>query len=393
MRSTATQITAILACAVISVGLALVPATAAPSDVVGSAIAARVPVAIPGSVVAISPAATTQQRGGLVHSAGIAFASPGVEVTQKDKRKATKLTLARSSTSVAKNKRVKLTAKLTTSGKAYSNKKVHLQYRTHGNTKWLSLGVKRTSKKGTITFTSKNLVKKTQFRATFAGTKTYQPATSTTVSVSVKTAAKKLPQCIVRDVNTTYRKQSDWARALVDHEYKLPKTYAPKDLVPVSQAGISGSGSVRKIVIKDLKAMAKAANKAGAPISVRSAYRSYATQQSTFTHWVRVNGRDRALRVSARPGHSEHQLGTALDFNTKGARTAPWTGDWGKTTSGAWMKKNAWKYGFVMSYPAGKTKQTCYNYEPWHYRYVGKEAAKEIKDRNITLREYLWELQ
>jgi D-alanyl-D-alanine carboxypeptidase len=139
--------------------------------------------------------------------------------------------------------------------------------------------------------------------------------------------------------------------------------------------------------------MTKAASKAGAPITVRSAYRSYATQQSTFKHWVRVNGKERALRVSARPGHSEHQLGTALDFNTKGARTAPWVGDWGTTTSGAWMKKNAWKYGFVMSYPAGRTKETCYGYEPWHYRYVGKEAAQEIRDRGITLREYLWERQ
>jgi D-alanyl-D-alanine carboxypeptidase len=57
------------------------------------------------------------------------------------------------------------------------------------------------------------------------------------------------------------------------------------------------------------------------------------------------------------------------------------------------MKKNAWKYGFVMSYPAGRTKETCYGYEPWHYRYVGKEAAQEIRDRGITLREYLWERQ
>jgi D-alanyl-D-alanine carboxypeptidase len=354
------------------------------------AIAAVAPISAPGSVLALSPAAAVQQRGGLVHGASSA-SDPST--SEKDKRKATTLTISSAETSVAKNKSVKLTAKLARSGKAYANKKIQLQYRAHGSKKWVTLDVKRTSNKGTITFTSKKLTKKTQFRATFAGTKTYRPATSKIVSVGIGNAARKLPQCAVRDVNTKHRRQSDWARTLVDHEYKLPKSYRPKDLVPVSRAGISGSGSIRKIVIKDLKAMTKAASKAGAPITVRSAYRSYATQQSTFKHWVRVNGKERALRVSARPGHSEHQLGTALDFNTKGARTAPWVGDWGTTTSGAWMKKNAWKYGFVMSYPAGRTKETCYGYEPWHYRYVGKEAAQEIRDRGITLREYLWERQ
>jgi D-alanyl-D-alanine carboxypeptidase len=67
--------------------------------------------------------------------------------------------------------------------------------------------------------------------------------------------------------------------------------------------------------------------------------------------------------------------------------------DWGKSKAGKWLKANAWKYGFVMSYPKGKTAVTCYTYEPWHYRYVGRPLAKDVRDSTLTLREFLWQRQ
>ncbi len=140
--------------------------------------------------------------------------------------------------------------------------------------------------------------------------------------------------------------------------------------------------------------MAWAARAAGARFAVQSAYRSYATQKSTFAYWVRVHGYATALKESARAGHSEHQLGTTLDLKAYGGK-APWdyTYDWATTKVGAWLKNNSWKYGFVISYPKGKTSVTCYQYEPWHFRYLGRARARAVQQSGLTLREFLWREQ
>jgi D-alanyl-D-alanine carboxypeptidase len=136
--------------------------------------------------------------------------------------------------------------------------------------------------------------------------------------------------------------------------------------------------------------MVRAARGAGARLAVQSAFRSYSTQKSTFAYWSRVSGYSAALKSSARAGHSEHQLGTTVDFRSYGG-SAPWYySDWGTTKAGAWLKKNAWKYGFIMSYPKGKASVTCYAYEPWHYRFVGRSEAAKVRSSGLTLRQYLW---
>ena len=198
------------------------------------------------------------------------------------------------------------------------------------------------------------------------------------------------PRCEVDDTLTKYRAIADWPRSLLDTEYRLSSSYAPGDLRSTADAGLNGGYKVRAHVIADLRSMAAAARSAGARLSVQSAYRSYATQQSTFQYWVNLHGYARALKESARAGHSEHQLGTTLDLRSYGG-PAPWdVSDWATTKAGKWMKSNAWKYGFVMSYPKGKTSVTCYDYEPWHYRYVGKARAAAIHGTGLTYREYLW---
>ena len=175
-----------------------------------------------------------------------------------------------------------------------------------------------------------------------------------TVSVS---AAPDLGACKVADTLTRYRTYGTWHRSLLDMTYRLSSTYKPTDLRSTSYAGLNGGFSVRLHVIADLKAMAAAARRAGARLSVQSAFRSYATQKSTFAYWVRVHGYAVALKESARAGHSEHQLGTALDFRSYGG-SAPWNyTDWATTKAGSWLKANAWKYGFIMSYPKGKTSR------------------------------------
>jgi D-alanyl-D-alanine carboxypeptidase len=197
------------------------------------------------------------------------------------------------------------------------------------------------------------------------------------------------PACRYADVLTTYRNLGDWQRTLLDTIYRLPGTYAPRDLTSTANAGLPGF-VVRRLVIADLARMATAARLAGARLGIQSAYRSYANQQSTFAGWVATSGLAAALRASARPGHSEHQLGTAIDFKSYGG-PAPWGGDWATTRAGAWMARNAWRYGFIMSYPRGVSPaKTCYSYEPWHYRYFGPTVAAEIHASGLTSREWLW---
>jgi D-alanyl-D-alanine carboxypeptidase len=163
----------------------------------------------------------------------------------------------------------------------------------------------------------------------------------------------------------------------------------PPDLVSTAQAGISGGGKVRVVMIDDLRAMTEAAAAAGNAIGVESAYRSYESQEKVFDGWVSQFGYERALEVSARPGHSEHQLGLAIDFRSEPGGSSL-NGTWGTSPAGAWMKAHAWEYGFVMSYPKGTMALTCYSYEPWHFRYVGRPLAALIHASGLTPREYLW---
>ena len=216
---------------------------------------------------------------------------------------------------------------------------------------------------------------------------------SLAVAPSAAAAVGSPPTCKVGDALTARRTLSDWPRSILDTWYRLSSTYAPSDRVSTSNAGLNSGYSVRKLVIPDLKAMAAAAKAAGARFSVQSAYRSYATQKATFQYWVDLHGYAYALTESARAGHSEHQLGTTLDLRSYGG-PAPWdVTSWETTKAGAWLGANAWKYGFVMSYPKGTTSVTCYMYEPWHFRYVGRTVAKAVHDSKLTLREYLWRQQ
>jgi D-alanyl-D-alanine carboxypeptidase len=176
----------------------------------------------------------------------------------------------------------------------------------------------------------------------------------TTGIAATVVSASTLPACRLADSLTAQRSYADWDRTVLDTTYRLTTGYYPRDLRSTANAGLNSGQTVRAFVIADLKAMVRAARGAGARLAVQSAFRSYSTQKSTFAYWSRVSGYSAALKSSARAGHSEHQLGTTVDFRSYGG-SAPWYySDWGNTKAGAWLKKNAWKYGFVMSYPKGK---------------------------------------
>jgi LAS superfamily LD-carboxypeptidase LdcB len=208
---------------------------------------------------------------------------------------------------------------------------------------------------------------------------------------SVVRATGELPACRYDDVLTTPRGYGDWSVTLVDTILRVTKSYVPPDLVSVTEAGLGGkSKTIRAVAVDDLRQMADAARAAGAPIGVQSAYRSYAEQKAVFDGWVSRLGYTDALKVSARPGHSEHQLGLAIDFRSDPATPLTLHSDWDQTPAGQWMAEHAWEYGWVMSYPKGASSRTCYAYEPWHFRYVGREIAATIHQAALTSREYLW---
>lgn len=134
--------------------------------------------------------------------------------------------------------------------------------------------------------------------------------------------------------------------------------------------------------------LATAAEAAGHDLKVRSAYRSYDEQVTTFAFWVQQLGYEEALRVSAPPGHSEHQLGTTVDVTTAEVGFELTTA-FGATAAGQWLEANAWRHGFVISYPAGTEATTGYAYEPWHIRWVGGPAAAAVHQQGVTLYAYL----
>jgi zinc D-Ala-D-Ala carboxypeptidase len=195
--------------------------------------------------------------------------------------------------------------------------------------------------------------------------------------------------CVDRDLPAP--PASDVVLTILDRSYGLPAGYVPPDLVPASTAGLTGASGtklVRAVLVDDLAAMRAAWDAARLTIVVDSAYRSHATQVATFNDWVARLGYAEALVRSARPGHSEHQLGTAIDVTSPG-----WGGrfgDWARETrEGAWMAENAWRHGFVMSYPLGSQAETCFSYEPWHYRWIGREAAAAHRESGLHLRQFL----
>ena len=134
--------------------------------------------------------------------------------------------------------------------------------------------------------------------------------------------------------------------------------------------------------------MFKDAKKDGHTLFAQSGYRSYQRQTDIFNSNVSKYGRAKAETFSAPPGSSEHQTGLAMDLSSKGTGYAL-VEKFATLPEGKWIAKNSWKYGFIIRYPKDKTHITKYTYEPWHVRYVGKDAAKGIYERALALEEYL----
>jgi len=171
---------------------------------------------------------------------------------------------------------------------------------------------------------------------------------------------------------------------LVNKYNKLPSSYVPDNLVKISDTFSYGYHEVKKETKEAFEKMGNAALNLGLHLYAVSSYRSYATQNMLYNNYVAQRGKTEADTFSARPGHSEHQTGLAIDVNTASRYT-----NFGETAEGIWLKEHCHEYGFIIRYEEGKEHLTGYRFEPWHIRYVGIEVATEIYEKDITFEEYL----
>jgi D-alanyl-D-alanine carboxypeptidase len=173
--------------------------------------------------------------------------------------------------------------------------------------------------------------------------------------------------------------------APVDKQHRLPANCAPPDLQQLPAEFASGYQAMRAEAASAMLEMLRAAKADGYALYVNSSYRSFVEQEYTYNYWVNANGKEYADRTSARPGHSEHQMGTAADVGWSGCELECTIG----SPEAEWIAANAHKFGFIVSYPDGKEGITGYAYEPWHVRYVGRDVAQQVHDSGLTLHEFL----
>ena len=127
----------------------------------------------------------------------------------------------------------------------------------------------------------------------------------------------------------------------------------------------------------------------GLELQAQSAYRSYSVQESVYAGWVDSLGQEAADLTSARPGHSEHQTGLAIDVNALPDQGCALEPCWGDTPHAAWVAENAHRFGFIVRYQDGQTAITGYEYEPYHLRYVGVDLATEMYTTGVkTMEEF-----
>lgn len=174
---------------------------------------------------------------------------------------------------------------------------------------------------------------------------------------------------------------------LVNKTTSLDEDYVPDDLVWVDLPGVRET-QLRKeasVALIDLFAAATAKNLS---LYCCSGYRSFQTQEELYAENVKSYGQKQADLVSAKPGQSEHQTGLAMDVTAESVNF-DLTESFGQSPEGQFIKDNAHLYGFIIRYPEDKTAITGYAYEPWHLRYVGKNAATAIYQKDLTFEEYL----
>ncbi|MGL5382258.1 MAG: M15 family metallopeptidase [Culicoidibacterales bacterium] len=178
---------------------------------------------------------------------------------------------------------------------------------------------------------------------------------------------------------------------VINKQRTLASDYVPSDLVIPNVAkreSISNDEQyVRQVAATALETMTQAAAQEGIELILGSGYRSYTLQESLFASYEAISGTELANEYSARAGQSEHQTGLAVDL-VGGDYTCYLETCFEETPAGQWLAAHAHEYGFILRFMKDRETITGYQYEPWHFRYVGVELATEITEQQVTLEEY-----
>lgn len=194
-----------------------------------------------------------------------------------------------------------------------------------------------------------------------------------TVVMNVNTSLDKEFYTDIKEIADPYD-----TLVLVNKFYALPSGIEPKTLVNIEgQKMTQEAADAMKKMVSDLR-------NEGLKIILQSGYRSEDTQDYLYNRYVKNYGKEEADTFSARPNHSEHQTGLAMDLSVDGTLSEAFE----NTEQFKWLNENAHKYGYILRYKKDKVYMTGYTYEPWHYRYVGVEVATIIKNENLTFEEY-----
>lgn len=191
-----------------------------------------------------------------------------------------------------------------------------------------------------------------------------------------------LDQDFYTNILESPRQQTDLI--IVNKYNALNSNYVPQNLETINSKYSSGTKQLESSARIAFEQLAKDAQLEGYTIRAISTYRSYSYQKTLYTRYANADGKELADTYSARPGHSEHQTGLAVDVDNK---ILSYT-DFGNTKEFTWMKENAYKYGFILRYTKDNEFITGYKDEPWHYRYVGVEVATYIQNNPMSYEEY-----
>lgn len=168
----------------------------------------------------------------------------------------------------------------------------------------------------------------------------------------------------------------------------VPVTLVKPDVQPTREA-VSENIYMRPEAAAALEDLFEAAAQDGITLYATSGYRSYSTQKAIFERKLERMDEKQANASVAKPGYSEHQTGLAMDIEGETTKGTGLTEAFGESPEGIWTAEHCAEYGFIIRYPKGKTNITGYIYEPWHLRYVGKDAAAEITELGVTFEEYI----
>lgn len=214
--------------------------------------------------------------------------------------------------------------------------------------------------------------------------------------ISYKNKNKDLSdEQIIKDVNMDLDKKQyedmhetinlNKINILVNKHNYLKEDYVPENLKNLSSTYALSNMKMVEEAANAFESLSKDASKENYKVIAMSTYRSYEYQVDLYNKYVKSDGKEAADTYSGRPGNSEHQTGLAVDVYNQ---TETYT-NFEKTKEYNWMQENAYKYGFILRFPKDKENETGYEFESWHYRYVGKDIATYIHKHNITLEEYI----